>query len=479
MVRKTWHFAPSGAIQRQKGSSGYVVALVWRRTRRCCSMSRQLVLRSPREAPVRLWTIPTFYTLGSIAAATVIPRLEHAFLPGLTHAMSPAAAMAFLTATASGILSFTGIVFSIAFVMVQFSAVAYSPRLVLWFANRPAIYHALGIFIATFTYAMATLLWTDREGSGAVPLISAFIVVGLLVASMIAFALLVQGLGSLQITDVLALVGRQGRTVIAEEAVVRDRHAAGPRGEKATAKQAGLAAPAQSVRHEGEPRCVLRFDLPALLALAEGADARLVLVAAVGDTLVIGTPVVEVHGASRPVDPAALLAAVKVGRERTFEQDPKYPIRLLVDIAIKALSPAINDPTTAVQAIDQLDDLLRRLATRELGSVWLTDAAGRPRVFVPLPDWEDYLSLSFDEIRQFGITSVQVMRRLRASLHGLVEVAGDAERRQAVLRYLEHLDTAIAGSSLDTLDRATARQMDPQGLGLTREGLEGPAAPPA
>ena len=97
----------------------------------------------------------------------------------------------------------------------------------------------------------------------------------------------------------------------------------------------------------------------------------------------------------------ALLRAVQVGRERTFEQDPKYPMRLLVDIAIKALSPAINDPTTAVQAIDQIEDLLRRLGG-ELDAGGVADAQGVLRLVFPTPTWEDYLALAFDEIRQYG-----------------------------------------------------------------------------
>src|SRR6187401_854436 len=118
-----------------------------------------------------------------------------------------------------------------------------------------------------------------------------------------------------------------------------------------------------------------------------------------------------------------LMRAVHLEAERTFQQDPKYPIRLLVDIAIKALSPAINDPTTAVQAIDQIEDLLRRLGRHDLDAGFARDPDGVLRVVVPMPTWEDYLTLAFDEIRQFGMTSTQVMRRLRA-----------------VERYLIHLD---------------------------------------
>jgi uncharacterized membrane protein len=111
-----------------------------------------------------------------------------------------------------------------------------------------------------------------------------------------------------------------------------------------------------------------------------------------------------------------LLRAIRLKGDRTFDQDPKYPIRLLVDIAIKALSPAINDPTTAVQAINQIEDLLLRLGGRNLDVGCVNDARGTLRLICQMPTWEDYLTLAFDEIRQYGAGSVQVMRRLRAAL---------------------------------------------------------------
>ena len=107
----------------------------------------------------------------------------------------------------------------------------------------------------------------------------------------------------------------------------------------------------------------------------------------------------RVHGAKVRVAEKALLRAIRLENERTFEQDPKYPIRLLVDIAIKALSPAINDPTTAVQAIDQIEDLLRRLARHDLEVGHVRDAEGVLRLIVPMPTWEDdHSALAFDDL---------------------------------------------------------------------------------
>ena len=166
------------------------------------------------------------------------------------------------------------------------------------------------------------------------------------------------------------------------------------------------------------------------------------------------------------------MKAVHLGIDRTFEQDPKYAIRLLVDIAIKALSPAINDPTTAVQALDQIEDLLLRLGRHDMDSGYASDAKGMPRLVFPMPTWEDYLALAFDEIRQYGTGSVQVMRRLRAALIALSESLTDADRAGVVRNYLKHLDLAIAHSPLDAQDQTVARETDRQGLGLTRRANE-------
>jgi uncharacterized membrane protein len=188
---------------------------------------------------------------------------------------------------------------------------------------------------------------------------------------------------------------------------------------------------------------------------------------AVGDALVEDAVLLRVHG-GKPMPEARLRRAIEVARERTFEQDPKYSLRLLVDIAIKALSPAINDPTTAVQAIDQIEDLLRRLGRCTLDVGWVNDDRGALRLVFPTPSWGDYLALAFDETRQFGAGSVQVMRRLRSALVGLAESVTEPERKELVQRYLQHLNLAVEHSALDAEDRAMALQEDRQGLGLSR-----------
>jgi uncharacterized membrane protein len=140
---------------------------------------------------------------------------------------------------------------------------------------------------------------------------------------------------------------------------------------------------------------------------------------------------------------------------------------LLVDIAIKALSPAVNDPTTAVQALGEIEDLVRRLGTRQLEVGQVTDPAGALRLVFPTPTWEALLSLAFDEIRLYGTSSLQVMRRLRTALYDLAR-AVPPERQKTLRHYIEHLDITVKDSIKDAEDQTTALQQDRQGLGLSR-----------
>jgi uncharacterized membrane protein len=290
----------------------------------------------------------------------------------------------------------------------------------------------------------------------------------MIIVSMLLFSRLMQRLGDLQIGNVLHLLGDQGRAVIGEMFRRLDDASATRHPAKSAASTARLGRVTQTVKYFGKPRTVAKLDVDSLVALAREGQGTIVMACAVGDTLVEGSALLHVHDSGTPLPEDALRRAVHLKRERTFEQDPKYPIRLLVDIAIKALSPAINDPTTAVQTIDQLEDLLRRLGASELDAGYAVDKNGALRLVFPTPTWEDYLTRAFDEIRHFGSSSVQVMRRMRSALVGLADALPSQERAETVRRYLEHLDRVIGASPFDVEDKRMARQEDRQGIGLSR-----------
>jgi uncharacterized membrane protein len=421
---------------------------------------------------MRLWLIPTSYVSTSVVCALLLPRIEQAY-GSHTFALSISSAQAYLSAAASGMMALTAIVFSIAFVMVQFSAIAYSPRLVLLFIRDRTLFHTLGLFMATFVYSLSTLAWVDRAGSGSVPLFSTILVVIMVVVSMVLFSLLLQRLNDLQISNVLHFVGDRGREVIHKMYHRLDDGKIGRERTRCDVTGGLLLGPiTQTLMYSGKPRTLASYRIDALVREAQKADAVIVMASAVGDALVENAVILRVHGATAALPEHRLMRGLVLERQRTFEQDPKLPIRLLADIAIKALSPAINDPTTAVQTIDQIEDLLHRLGQCELDAGYIRDGLGRLRLVFPMPTWDDYLALAFDEIRQFGAASVQVMRRLRSALTAVADSLTNSVQIDAVREYLKHLDLVIEHSSFDAADRAVARQEDRQGLGLSRARAE-------
>jgi uncharacterized membrane protein len=421
-----------------------------------------MAMKTTQQQKLKLtsWGIPLAYIVVTLVVGMSLPRVEHRFLPQLVTTMSPAAAMAICSSISSGMIALTGIVFSLAFVMVQFSAMAYSPRLVLWVARDSVVSHALGIFTATFLYALHLLAWVDRSASGRVPLISLWLVFGLLVASMGMFIALIERIGMLQVGRMLVFTGDQGRKAIAD--LYRSQES-----EPAPSQLGGLPV-TQTVTYVGRPKVIQAVRVAELVELAKQSDAVIEVVAAVGDTVLEMTPLLRVYGARQALDEPALKSALQIGDERTFEQDPKYALRLVVDIAIKALSPAINDPTTAVQALDQIEDLLIRLGQCRLRIGDYRDEQGSLRLVVPFPAWEDFLRLALDEIRFCGATSVQVMRRMNALIENLIAVL--PAQRHAALRYWEQrLRATVARTFADETEKHDASMADRQGLGIGEE----------
>jgi len=220
----------------------------------------------------------------------------------------------------------------------------------------------------------------------------------------------------------------------------------------------------QTLFHHGPPRKVQAIDTPALVEIARRSGCVIEMTAAVGDAVLDSTAMLRVYGCSSQLPEEGLRNAIRLGDERTFEQDPRYAMRLLVDVAIKALSPAINDPTTAVQALDEIEDLLIRLGRRRLEIGDFRDVHSKLRLSVIFPTWEDILVLAFDEIRLYGATSIQVMRRMNALLSELLSILPE-ERRPALDYWQERLQLTIQSTFRDREDVLDASHEDRQGLG--------------
>ena len=420
-----------------------------------------------REPWLPTWAVPVVYAASAVSLGLALPRIEASFHPVWTAGISTAAAIAMYSSIASGMIALTGIVFSLVFVMVQFSATAYSPRLVLWMSRDPLVFHAMGVFTATFLYAISAMAWVDRQGSKQVPFFSAWLVVGLLLASVGMFVGLVHSLSRLQITSVLTFTGDFARQIIDVMYPPLEKSVA-----LAGAGELAAMPVTQKMFYSGPPRAIQSLDVARLAELAEQVDGVMEMLSAVGDTLVASSPMLRVYGGRREIEEQDLRKAIRTGTQRTFEQDPKYSIQLLRDIAIRALSPAVNDPTTAVQALDQIEDLLLRLGRRclEIGEV--RDRSGHLRLVIPVPTWEDFLDLAFSEIRSYGRGSMQVMRRMKALLSDLIDALPD-ERVPALRGQQKRLDSTIAQSFPDIEDQLEASAEDREGLGATRRSRTG------
>ena len=210
---------------------------------------------------------------------------------------------------------------------------------------------------------------------------------------------------------------------------------------------------------------VLAFDAVGLVEIARRAGCTIELVPGVGDFLAPGEEVFRLYGAGTgAVNDAGLRGCIVLGPGRSLEKDPAFGFRILVDIAIKALSPAINDPTTGVQAIDQIHHLLHLLGERQLDPGIVRDSSGEIRLVYRAPCWEDFVTLAVTEIRLCGAGSPQVTRRLQVMFEQLVQVV-PPERAGTLRKELALLQRTIERGFADPEDRIVAGVGDLQGFG--------------
>jgi len=209
---------------------------------------------------------------------------------------------------------------------------------------------------------------------------------------------------------------------------------------------------------------VLAVNDKTLVAMARNADGVIEFTPRVGDFVPTGEPLFRLYDGVTAIGDGMLFNQVAFGPERTIEQDSTFAFRVIVDIAIKALSKAINDPTTAVLAIHHLHRPLRLVGGRHLHGDELLDAEGNVRVVFSTPNWQDFVKPAFSEIRLYGAENFQVARRLRAMIEHLPATLPEA-RQPALRDELHLLDRTLERLHALPEDLTLARQPDLQGLG--------------
>ena len=391
-----------------------------------------------------MWLIPVGFVIVAIALAWFMPQLDRALSLTIPFTYSPSAATATLSAIASGMLVFTGFVFSIITFAIQFGSSSYTNRLLRSISRNTDTKVALGVFVATFIYSLLLLADIAPGNQGNVPNLSVLFAVVLVGISVLVFLRLIASVtDSIRSGRVVADVGRSGRRVI---------EATFPVPVTATTPQSSSGAarytPDMPDHEIGCPRSgggVLQaMDLDGIVAIAEEARATVELVPKIGEFVSTGAAVFRVYGVSQTID-ARLLDSVAFGDERTFRQDPTFSLRILVDVALKALSPAVNDPTTAVEALGRIEDLLLLLASRWLPDGVCRDAQGEVRFVYRTPSWKDDLDLSLTEIRIFGASTPSVAARMRELLKTLYDNV-PPWRQAAVEEQMRLLDQATTDS---------------------------------
>ncbi len=414
-----------------------------------------------------LWFLPSVCVVASIALSLAMAALDR-HLGGdspawLVLSSDPGVAQTMLSTIAGSTLTFTGALFSITVVALQLASSQFSPRVLRSFLRDRTNQWCLGVFLASFTFALLGLraVRPGASESGAeVPGLTLTVAFVLVLASLAAFVLFVHHVTqSIRVVHIIEAVAAESRQTI--RSFLFDERDPG----HDVAVPSGSAA--RTLAFERGPGVIVAIGKGQLVALATEHDCTFVLRHPVGDHLASGVPLVDVHGSGgADVDADMVLDHIGTGPERTSYQDVASGLRQLADIAAKALSPGINDPTTATQCLDRLHDLLRRVATGHHPSGRHLDDAGQLRLVVPVPSWDDMVQLAFDEIRQYGDNSLQIRRRLRAVLIDLVEATAD-DLHPPLLEQIDLLDRSAA-TEREPEDRERARTPDGQGIGSPR-----------
>jgi uncharacterized membrane protein len=355
-------------------------------------------------------------------------------------------------------LSFLVFTFGSLLVAIQVAGGQLTPRIIATTLLRDnVVRYSVGLFVFTLLFALGVLARTETRTHELAVLIAA--ILGL--SSIAGFLYFIDYAARLlRPVSIVASVSDQGI------AVIEDVYPDAVRGEpdRLAPPRELLGPPGRVVEHDGTSQILLAVNLDALRVEAKRLNGVIEVVPQVGDFVAFGEPIFRLYGGAAASDDRKLRKAAVLGPERTLEQDPVFALRILVDIAIKALSPAINDPTTAVLAIDQLHRLLRMVGRRHLHNEEIFDGARQLRVILRTPNWQDFVHLVFVEIRHYGAGNIQVARRLRAMTFNLIQTLPEL-RHAALLQQLDLLDRALETYHAFPEDLALARIADSQGLG--------------
>ncbi len=416
--------------------------------------SRRAHLREWRRESLWLW--PAVAAIVAWVAGDIATRHLHSFT--FHEGLFPTNlddARTLLATIAAALLTFTGVVFSITLVALQMSSTQYSPRVLRTFVRKPVTKLALSTFIATFVYSLTLLAQVGTTTvAHTVPQGAVGLAYLLVMASVLVFVVFVHStVRSMRVSYVIQAVFDETLGAMHDMFVPAAAYHEVPEPSWTTA--------AILVPFDRADAVVDGVDAHHLAELARRHGCVLRLRVPVGTYVVRGTPLIEVHGGAAP-ETRQLLGALDCFAVRTLYQDPCYGVRQLVDIAIRAVSPAVNDPTTAVQTLDRLHGILRAIADRPDPSGVSLDSAGSVRLVVPVPGWTRVFDLAFTEIALYGAGDPQISRKLMSIFDDLSSCV-TAERLAAIDSRRTWLRNEVSGRHSLNVDQVLTA--DPLGLG--------------
>ncbi len=396
-----------------------------------------------------MYVVPAAFAIGAMVLNSLVfavPPLPQGILPKYpTDSMT-----GLLTAVVGSMMTVTGIVFSVLMLTVQHAGASISPRVVRTFYRDRVVKYSLGFFVGTFTFALLTIADIGTSGG---PLATGVSLV-LVLSAIILFLYMINHVG--QTLRSASMIGRVATaTHRAIETVYRHRTSLGVEHHFPAMDEP------HSIPQSGPTGTVIGVNWAGLQRIAQTTHNPMRVLIGVGDPVTSGECVVET---SRPVSSwmsSRILDQIAVGEERAIDVDPAFGIRILVDTAIKALSPGVNDPTTAVMALDQVEALLADLGSHDLSGVhseWLRG---------PATTWNGVVDLALTEITFFGARSFQVTRRLMALLDDLMTLP--QMRRPALERHRDQVIRRVHDAYDDPGDIAFALGVDQQGISTTAE----------
>jgi uncharacterized membrane protein len=406
-----------------------------------------------------LWVVPLLGVVLGVLLGFLDIRVEGSIHLPPNWTYSPSTASTVLSAIVGAMAALTGFVVTVTVLVAQMAIGTFSARFMrLWYRD-PLLKAVLAVFMGTLAFGFSML---RRVTSSFVPNLGVSAAGVLVLVSLLLFVVFLDSyLHKLRPVAVASLgagyVRREFTRLVA--ALDAPDVFAGP-----VTLNGGD--PTWVVR-SAAPGSIQAIDLDGLVRWARDRGCLLVVEHRIGDFVPTGACLISVHGGPPGTsrEERKLCGMVALGNERTVEQDPAFAIRVVVDVAVKALSAAINDPTTAVQVLDQLSEVLRMVGTTRL------ERGGPPRgegsslgVVIPLRRWDEQLALGVTEIREYGASSIQVVRRLRALLEQL-EREVLPEHRPAVVEELSRLDATVASAFGRSVDLDRAQIADEEGMG--------------